>query len=91
MVFLHWRVEELLIKNKNSTRPSKSIVFANTHSEIFVKLDGVIDLQEQINRLTKDLEKNKKEFEKINKKLQNENFMKNAPEEVVTEVKSKCQ
>jgi valyl-tRNA synthetase len=82
------RVKYLKVGNKELNRPSKSIMLATTFAEIFLPLEGVIDLQEQINRLEKDLDKTLKEYSKYETKIKNENFMKNAPEEVRAEVQT---
>lgn len=84
------RVIKLTVSERNSTKPSKSIMKATSHTDIFLNLDGVIDLNEQIQRLEKDLLKTTKDFEKFDKKLSNEKFISNAKEEVVEEVKSKA-
>ncbi|EQC44435.1 valyl tRNA synthetase tRNA binding arm [Bacteriovorax sp. BSW11_IV] len=62
-------------------------MLATTHTEIFLPLEGVIDLNEQISRLEKELVKTQKEYEKYAKKISNAKFMDNAPPEVVTEVR----
>lgn len=80
------RVKELKIGNKELNRPAKSIMLATTFAEIFLPLEGVIDLKEQISRLEKDLDKTMKEYSKYEAKMKNENFMKNAPEEVRADV-----
>lgn len=81
-------VNSLTIGKKDSTRPQKSIFQATTHTEVFLPLEGVIDINEQIQRLTKELQKTEKEFEKYDKKMNNHQFISNAPEEVVEEVKT---
>ncbi|GAB4009532.1 MAG: valine--tRNA ligase [Bdellovibrio sp.] len=81
-------VNSLTIGKKDSTRPQKSIFQATTHTEVFLPLEGVIDINEQIQRLTKELQKTEKEFEKYEKKMNNHQFISNAPEEVVEEVKT---
>lgn len=78
------------IKDKSIDRPKKSILQATAHTEIFVPLEGVIDLSEQIDRIQKDIDKTKVEFEKYSKKLNNPKFMENAPSDVVAEVKEKA-
>jgi len=83
------RVVTLEVNKKDATRPGKSIMGATTHTEVFLPLEGVIDLADQIARLEKELKKVEKEFTKYDKKLNNERFMSNAPEEVVVEVKEK--
>ncbi|MDD0852414.1 valine--tRNA ligase [Halobacteriovorax sp. GB3] len=81
------RVKELSVEQKDSERPKKSIMSATTHTEIFLPLEGVINLDEQIARLEKDLTKTQKEYDKYAKKINNEKFMSNAPDHVVVEVR----
>jgi valyl-tRNA synthetase len=81
------RVKELKILKKSEPSPTKSIMGATTHTEVFVPLEGVIDLEEQIKRLEKDLGKTQKELDKYTKKSENKKFLDNAPDEVIEEVK----
>jgi valyl-tRNA synthetase len=78
------------IRNKSNERPKKSASFATTHTEIFIPLEGLIDINEQVNRIKKDLEKTQNEYKKVEAKLNNTNFMQNAPEDVVVEVREKA-
>jgi valyl-tRNA synthetase len=78
------------IRSKKFERPKKSASLATTHTEIFIPLEGLIDLNEQISRIKKDLEKTQNEYKKVEAKLNNNNFMQNAPDEVVFEVKDKA-
>lgn len=80
------RVKELKVGNKELNRPNKSIMNIMTHTEIFIPLDGVIDLKEQVARLEKELNKTLGEYKKYEARLNNESFMKNAPENVRDEV-----
>lgn len=78
------------IRNKAQEKPKKSASLATTHTEIFVPLEGIIDLNEQVNRIKKDMEKTQNEYKKVESKLNNQNFMANAPEEVRVEVQEKA-
>lgn len=78
------------IKDKASDRPHKSIMGATAYSEIFIPLEGVIDLSEQIARIEKEIGKAQKEEEKLLSKLNNDKFISNAPSEVIEEVKLKA-
>ena len=51
------RIKNISINEKEKDRPKKSAMLATSHSEIFIKLDGVIDIQGQIDRLERDLKK----------------------------------
>ncbi len=84
------RVNSGKVFNKKSTRPSKSLMAATSFCEIYVPLEGVIDLEEQVSRITKEIEKTQKEFNKFDKKLQNPKFIENAKPEAVEEAKQKA-
>ncbi len=77
------------IKDKSVQRPAKSVMKATAHTDVFMPLEGVIDIDEYKDKLSRDLKKAKAEFEKVEKKLKNPKFMENAPDEVVAEVKEK--
>jgi len=57
--------------------------------EVFVLLKGLIDFDEEARRLQKELDKLEKDIIKSNKKLANEDFLKKAPQEVVTKEKER--
>jgi valyl-tRNA synthetase len=52
---------------------------------ILVPMAGLIDADAEIERLTKKIEKTRVDRDKIAKKLANENFVKNAPPDVVAQ------
>ncbi len=52
---------------------------------IYLALKGIIDLKEEKNRLEKNLKKINNEMSKINIKLNDDNFMKNAPKNIIDE------
>lgn len=79
------------IRSKNAERPKKSASLATVHTEIFIPLEGLIDINEQVSRIKKDIEKTRSEYMKVEAKLNNQNFIQNAPEDVVIEVRSKAQ
>ncbi len=78
------------IRGKSSERPKKSASLATTHTEIFIPLEGLIDIQDQVNRIKKDMDKTKADYSKVEAKLANANFVSNAPAEVLAEVKEKA-
>lgn len=78
------------IRAKSSEKPKKSASLATTHSEIFIPLEGLIDINDQVNRIKKDLEKTQADYNKVEAKLSNVKFMANAPEEVRIEVTEKA-
>ncbi len=78
------------IRSKETERPKKSASFATLHAEIFLPLEGLIDINEQIARIKKDMDKTKSDFQKNEAKLNNQNFIQNAKPEVIAEVKEKA-
>lgn len=51
--------------------------------DVVVPLEGIVDIDEEIKRLQKAIEKVNKDITVLSNKLKNENFIKNAPEELV--------
>ncbi len=62
-------------------------MWATPFTEIFIPLEGVIDLGEQVKRLEKELAKAKGDVQRSEAKLQNQNFVSSAPPEVIEEAK----
>ncbi len=81
------KVKTVKTFSSDENRPSKSIMKASVDHEVFIPLEGVIDLEEQVKRLEKDLAKSEKELQKLEKKLSNPKFISNAKPEVVEQVK----
>ena len=71
-------------------RPKKCLFKTSQDIEVFIPVEGLIDIEAQIKRLNKDLDKTQKELEKLNKKLNNSKFIDNAPDDVIKEVKDKA-
>ncbi len=78
------------IKDKSIERPQKSIMRATGHTEIFIPLEGIIDLKLFVKKLENDKSKAQKEFDKVDKKLKNPKFIENAPIDVVEKVKEEA-
>ncbi len=51
--------------------------------DVIVPLEGLVDIEEEVKRIHKAIEKIQKDVSIISKKLDNESFVKNAPEELV--------
>ena len=62
-----------------------------TGAEIYLPLAGLINIDEEIARLNKELAKWQKELDLVNRKLSNEKFVANAKAEVVQKEKEKLQ
>ena len=76
------RVTDLTVA-VGAERPPKSAVAVAGDCTLYVPLEGLVDLDEEISRLEKAIAKLDKEIAKLSGKLSNERFIANAPPEVV--------
>ncbi|MEL6705779.1 MAG: hypothetical protein AAFP15_16045 [Bacteroidota bacterium] len=58
--------------------------------EVFVPLTGMINLEQERARLTKEIEQKKGFLKGVEKKLSNENFVSRAPEAIVEKERQKA-
>ncbi len=77
------RIGEYLKKSQDSAIAIKNGM------EIYVSLGGLIDVQAEMERLVKEMTKVENELSFVNKKLMNEDFLKNAPISVVKKEREK--
>lgn len=82
------RVEKIerVTKTINERQVSHSVL---GDVSVFIHLQGVLDIQAESSRLSKESIRNGQEIEKLTGKLANEQFLAKADEDVVTEVKEK--
>lgn len=69
--------------------PDKAMTAIVSGAELFLPLAGLINIDEEIARLEKELDKWNKEVERVQKKLGNEKFVGKAPQHVVDEERAK--
>jgi valyl-tRNA synthetase len=60
-----------------------------TGVELYLPLEGLIDISQEIERLEKELDKWSKEVERVEKKLSNQGFISKAPAKIVDEERAK--
>ena len=65
------------------SRPPTSALAVLGEVEVYVPLEGLVDIEKEIARLEKELNKVEKELGRLSKKLSNESFLKKAPSHVV--------
>lgn len=80
--------EELTISSE-IVAPDLAMSAVLTGAEIFLPLAGLINIEEEIKRLEKELAKWTDEVKRVQGKLGNERFVANAPEEVVEAERAK--
>ena len=76
-----------LKENLEKPKHSASSVVANL--EIFVPLEGLIDIEVEQNRLTKEVDRLENQIKSIKAKLMNDDFLKKAPEQIIEREKKK--
>lgn len=69
--------------------PDKAMTTVVAAGEVILPIEGLIDMDKELERLEKDLQKWQKELDRVNNKLSNENFVNKAPEHVINEEKEK--
>lgn len=81
---------ELLVE-RNMAAPEKAMSAIVTGAELFIPLADLINIEEEIARLNKELVKYTKEVERVEKKLNNPGFVGKAPTHVIEEEQAKAQ
>jgi valyl-tRNA synthetase len=82
------RLEDLQIE-LNTTRTKNSIGFVHGGVEFYVDTAGVVDVEKEKIRLSKELQEAEKYKDSLENKLSNKQFIQNAPEAVVNVEKEK--
>jgi len=78
------------VQSGNSlTRPKLSASSVVLDMEIFMPLEGLIDIDVERQRLTKEIDRLEKQIEGINSKLMNKDFINRAPKEVIDKERQK--
>jgi len=75
--------------SKPSLRPSSAATAVVGDHTIYIFMEGIIDFEQEANRLKKEIEKIDKELMAASKKMANEDFLNKAPLSVVEKVKEK--
>lgn len=84
------RVEEVeFVKNQTDTKQCAYCTVADT--KIIVPLAGIIDIQKEVERQNKKIQKFEAEMNSLNNRLNNEKFVSSAPKEVVEQTKQRLQ
>ncbi len=84
------QVEDLTIDMKIS-KPDHAASAVIREAEIFIPLEGLIDLEQERMRLEKEISRVTQLLEKTNRKLSNEDFLRRAPKEIIEKEKARRQ
>ncbi|MGI5912702.1 MAG: valine--tRNA ligase [Syntrophomonadaceae bacterium] len=85
------RLKELEIVNALNQKPTQAVSALTSQAEIYVPLEGVIDVVKEIARLEKEAKNVDGELQKAEGKLKNKNFILKAPQEVIAKEKTKAE
>ncbi|EMR05191.1 Valine--tRNA ligase [Bhargavaea cecembensis DSE10] len=80
---------ETLNISRDLAAPDKSMSAVVTGAELFMPLEGLINIEEELARLEKELGKWQSELKRVEGKLSNERFVSKAPAAVVEEERAK--
>ncbi|MGC8228647.1 valine--tRNA ligase [Pseudobacillus badius] len=80
-----------LVLSTDAAAPDKAMTAVVTGAELFLPLEGLINMEEEMARLKKEWDKWNSEVERVQKKLGNERFVSKAPQKVVDEERAKEQ
>ncbi|MDX9714522.1 MAG: valine--tRNA ligase [Dissulfurispiraceae bacterium] len=72
-----------IIASVGTTKPSGSAVCVQKDMEIYLPVEGLLDIKTEVGRLQKEREKIEESIEFLTKKLSNEKFINSAPKAVV--------
>jgi len=80
---------EHFLADADARKPKASASAVVEGNEVYIPLEGLIDLEKERERIRKEMEKTRGFLNSVEKKLSNEKFIKNAPGEVVEKEKNK--
>jgi valyl-tRNA synthetase len=83
--------EPIYVKEVSLDKPQKAATAIVGDLEIYLPLEGLIDMDLEIKRLEKELGQTRKELDRVAGKLNNQGFLSKAPQEVIDKEKAKQQ
>lgn len=85
------KVSNLDFIPQDAPAPKKALTCVIKGAEIFVPMEGLVDIDTEIERLNKELKNLEKEIQRAEKKLSNKDFVAKAPKEVVEKERQKAE
>ena len=83
--------DELVVSNSAPDGADDMVSCVTHDAKMFMPMDQLVDLKQELQRVEKELAKNKKALEAVEKKLSNPGFLAKAPDQVVNNEKEKAQ
>ena len=72
-------------------RPPKSATSIRPGFEVYVPVEGLVNIDSELDRLNKELRKVEDDLKFMEQKLANENFVRKAPPQIVEKEKARCE
>jgi valyl-tRNA synthetase len=82
---------EIVIQNTKEGIEEDAVSVVVTDAVVYLPLAELVDFEQEIERLTKEEERLKKELARVNGMLSNEKFISKAPEAKINEEKAKLE
>ncbi len=83
------KVSEIEFETETLTIPHKAVSCVIKGAEIFIPMEGLVDMGTEIARLEKEKKNLENEINRVNKKLGNRGFLEKAPQDVVEKEQQK--
>ena len=82
--------DQVTLLNTEPENLDGMVTITTADAKLYIPMGQLVDVAKEIERITKELEKNKKFLASLNGKLSNEKFISRAPEAVVAAEKEKA-
>ncbi len=83
------RIGDLQFRAPQDAKPEKAVAAVAGGVEVYMPLAGLVDIDQEISRLQKELETTRQEIKRAQGKLNNQGFVSKAPREIVAKEEEK--
>lgn len=84
-------IDNLELRPLNGEKPENAMAAVVTGIEVYLPLAGLIDVEKETQRLSKELAAMEKDLQRAGGKLNNAGFLAKAPEDVIAKERAKCE
>ncbi len=84
-------IDNLELRAMNAEKPENAMAAVVTGIEVYLPLAGLIDVEKETQRLSKELASMEKDLQRVSGKLNNAGFLAKAPEDVIAKERAKSE